>query len=194
MPTRITRESLYLRHDFTDAEVNIMAKELAQAYNRRQGIDDEEAVMKTQIKEKRANVDATVGSLSRKLNDSFEMVNVQCELVYDLPNVGEVSYKRTDNGEIAKVRPMTEQERQLDLPLEEPATEEAAEASVEKSQEAVDGFFGTDEAEVEEEPADPRLAVVPKKSGPKQLAAYHEAELEKEAKQGRGKKKSAEEF
>jgi len=75
MPTRITRESLYLRHDFTDAEVNIMAKELAQAYNRRQGIDDEEAVMKTQIKEKRANVDATVGSLSRKLNDSFEIVH-----------------------------------------------------------------------------------------------------------------------
>jgi len=152
MPVRISKESLYLRYDFTTEDRLQMCEELAQAYNRNQQIDDEETVMKAQIKDKRANVDATVGSLSRKLNDRFEMRNVDCELVYDFPNVGEVSYKRKDNGEIAKTRPMTEMERQMDLPLQEPATPEAEKESIEASAKAADDFFG--EKAVTEQPGE----------------------------------------
>jgi uncharacterized protein YqfA (UPF0365 family) len=93
-----------------------MGKELAQAHNRMASITDEEKVMKAQIKERSSKLELTIGELSRKLNDGFDMQNISCELVYDTPNVGEVSYKRVDNGEIAKVRAMSEQERQLDLP------------------------------------------------------------------------------
>ena len=137
--TRITKESLYCRRDFTADERLEMGRELAQAHNRIAAIDDEEKAMKSQIKDRRAGVELTVGTLSRKLNDGYEMENISCTLVYDEPNVGEVTYRRPD-GTVAKVRAMSLQERQMDLPLDE-KTEEQAAASVEASQEAADEFF-----------------------------------------------------
>jgi hypothetical protein len=79
--------------------------------------------------------------------------------------------------------------------------EETEEESVAKSQEAVDGFFETKEIAKEEwytpVPDDPEEEpeAVSGKSGPAELKAYHEAELEKEAKRKPGRpKKVTEEF
>jgi hypothetical protein len=189
---RIEKSTEYMRHVFTEAERLQMGTQLAEAHNTLSSIDEEEAVVKAKFKERKATIEQSVGSLSRDLATGWTMQNVECRLVWDSPNPFEVSYVRNDTNEVVKVRPMTEQERQLDLPLQEPATEAAVEESVEKSQAAADGFFGTDEAE--EEPGDPRLAVVPTKSGPAELQAFHEKEVQKEVKAGRGKKKATEEF
>ena len=192
MGSGITKSTEFLRHDFTMEERLEMGTNLAQAHNRLAQIEEEEQVMKAQIKDKKAGVEQSVGTLSRNLSTGFEMQNIVCEWLWDTPNIGEVSYRRADNGEIAKTRPMSEQERQLDLPLEEPATEKAVEESVTKSEAAAADFFKTEKEETENEPADPR----PSKPGPAELQAFHEAVLEKETKKGRGKgKKSlAEEF
>jgi thiol:disulfide interchange protein len=137
--SRLTKETLYLRKEFTEAERLTMATDLAQAHNRMQAIEDEESVMKAQIKERKTAVEQRVGSLSRKLIDGYYMENVLCELRYDFPNVGEVTYV-SDGERIEKVRAMTTAERQAELPFEEKTDEQAA-VVVEQSQAAVEGFF-----------------------------------------------------
>jgi hypothetical protein len=138
MAVRITKETLCLRHSFTTKEQLEMGSELAQAHNRLLDIEEEEKVMKKQIAERKASVESKVGSLSRSLGTGFEMRNIDCDLEYDQPNVGEVTYRRRDNGEYVKHRAMTEAERQMDHPLDTP---QQVEASVEKSAEAAEEFF-----------------------------------------------------
>src|ERR1700679_822042 len=117
MGARVTKESLYLRRVFTKDERLEMGVGLAESYNRMTQIEEEEAVMKANIKNQKAGVEQTIGMLSRHLADGFTMENVDCSLEWDTPHVGEVSYKRKDNGQIAKTRAMTESENQLELEL-----------------------------------------------------------------------------
>jgi hypothetical protein len=140
MPKRIDTETLYLRHEFTAAERLEMGASLAEAHNRLAAIEDELAAVKAQFKERSTKEELAVGTLSRNLSNGFEMRNIPCTLEYDMPNVGEVSYRRKDNGQFVKARPMTEQERQLDLPLEE-KTEEQAAVAVEQSAKAAEEWF-----------------------------------------------------
>jgi hypothetical protein len=118
--TRATKETLFLRREFTVDEQLMMSRDLAQAYNRNAAIDDEEKSMKATIKERKTGVELTIGSLSRKLNDGYEMDNVPCTLHWDSPNVGEVTY-RDPLGNVVKTRAMNIEERQEELPFEESA-------------------------------------------------------------------------
>ena len=136
---RLSKETLYIRREFTADERLEMGRELAQSHNRCEAIDDEEKSMKATIKEKKTGVELNINSLSRKLNDGYEMENQVCTLTWDSPNVGEVTY--TDPmGKIVKQRAMTTAERQEELPFEEKTDEQAA-VVVEQSQAAVEGFF-----------------------------------------------------
>jgi hypothetical protein len=134
MGSRIKTSTEWLRHDFSAEEKLQMGYALAESYNTLNTIDEEEAVVKSQFKERRMSIEQKVGSLSRELASGFKMANFTCELVYDCPNVGEVSYKRQDNGAIVKTRPMTESERQQEIPFDTPVAvnpqtpEETAEA------------------------------------------------------------------
>ena len=139
MAVRITKETLCLRHNFTTKEQLEMGSELAQAHNRLLDIEEEEKVMKAQIKEKKESVDSKIGSLSRALGTGFEMRNIDCDLEYDKPNVGEVTYRRRDNKLFVKARAMTEAERQMDLPLD---TAAQVEESIAKSAENIADHFG----------------------------------------------------
>ena len=147
MTTRITKEVLFLRHEFSKDERLEMGSNLANAYNRLASIEDEEAVMKAQVKDRKAGVEQTIGSLSRNLANGFDMVNIECETVWDTPNIGEVSYRRKDNGEIAKVRAMTSEERQMDLPLDGTVVVVPPEQSAEN----IKGFFKPNDEPTPEE-------------------------------------------
>jgi hypothetical protein len=116
--SRHERETLFLRHNFTEAERLAMGADLAAAHNRKAAIDEEEAVVKSQFKERRASVEQSIGALSRNLANLFEMRNVPCRLEWDKPNPNEVSYIREDNGELVKSRPFEEHERQQELQLD----------------------------------------------------------------------------
>jgi len=143
---RPTKETIYVRRNFTVEERLEMASDLAQAHNRMAAISEDEATMKAQIKERKTAVEQTIGSLSRKLNDGFDMANVPCDLKWDTPNVGEVSYIGPD-GKVEKTRAMSIAERQEELNFDESTSVPAevpdaqAEAVVEQSAVAVDGFF-----------------------------------------------------
>jgi hypothetical protein len=146
MATRITHETIYVRHDFTDAERLQMGSELAEAHTHLSTVEDEFKNVKAQFAERLSGVNTRIGSLSRQLAGGFEMRNVRCELQWDTPNVGEVSY-RDPEGFIAKVRAMAPSEHQMELELAEaegvpiPPAQEIA--SVEKSAAAMSEFFDT---------------------------------------------------
>ncbi len=147
--TRLTKETLYLRHDFTDAERLQMGDDLAQAHNRMASIEEEEAVMKAQIKDRKAAVEQTIGTLYRNLNNRFEMRNIGCTIVYDQPNVGEVTYLRP-GGAIAKVRAMTVAERQEELPFDKDGAGPVLVVPAEQSAANIAEFF--------EKPGEPSAA------------------------------------
>ena len=138
--TRALRESLFLRRDFTPAERLDMGRDLAQAHNRIAAISEKEASMKATIKEEKAGVELTIGSLSRKLNDGYEMENQLCTLTYDEPNVGEVTY-RNPMGVIVKTRAMTVEERQEELPFDETGNGPVVVVPAEQSAENIEEFF-----------------------------------------------------
>ncbi len=146
---RITKESLFLRREFTADERLEMGRDLAQAHNRIAAIADEETSMKAVIKEKKAGVELTIGSLSRKLNDGYEMETVYCELVYDTPNIGEVTYLRP-GGAVAKVRAMTVAERQEVLPFDKDGAGPVLVVPAEQSAANIEEFF--------EKPGEPSAA------------------------------------
>jgi hypothetical protein len=146
---RIAKESLFLRREFTADERLEMGRDLAQAHNRIAAIADEETSMKAVIKEKKAGVELTIGSLSRKLNDGYEMETVSCDLVYDTPNIGEVTYLRP-GGAVAKVRAMTVQERQEELPFDKDGSGPVVVVPAEQSAANIAEFF--------EKPGEPSAA------------------------------------
>ena len=150
MIKRIEREVLYLRHDFTTEERLEMGTNLAEAHNRLAAIEEEETVMKAQVKDKKAGVTQTIGTLSRNLGTGYEMRNTPCTLVWDSPNVGEVSYLDPDNKTV-KTRAMSESERQLELPLNE-KTDAQAELALSNSETAVEEFFGEQEKTATDQP------------------------------------------
>ena len=140
MATRTEREVMFLKYEFNDQEKLAMATTLAQNHNAIDDLAAEEKVLKTQIAERRSGLAQSIQTLSRNISTGFEMRNIPCRVQWDVPNIGEVQYIRTDTGEVVRTRPMTDTERQIDLPLE--AQDEAAvEASVGASGEAVGEFF-----------------------------------------------------
>lgn len=137
---RTTREVKYLRYDFDNAEKMAMGNSLATNYNRLADLKAEEAVFKAQMKDKLAGIELSIQGLSRALYTGYEMRNIDCAVRWDSPNVNEVEYIRTDTGEVAIVRPMTEQERQQELEFTH-AVEDAA-ATKDASVENIETFFG----------------------------------------------------
>lgn len=152
MATRITHETIYIRHPFTDAERLQMGSELAEAHTHLETIEDEEKQVKAQFNERKAGANTRIGSLSRMLSSGFEMRNVKCELKWDTPNVGEVSYIGPD-GMVEKVRAMAPSEHQMELELaggeEKTLDPEAEVAAVTESEKAVEAFFDKPSEEAE---------------------------------------------
>lgn len=156
MPARISSEVLSLRHDFTPDERLSMGGELAAAYATEQAIEEEKKSAMAGFKERETQLKLSIGSLSRKYQTGFEMQNVKCRLVYDHPNVGEVSYF-DPVGALVKTRPMTDAERQLELDLgeqEQQKTDAEAQQSTEQSNENIKKFFPGKKAKSDNPPPD----------------------------------------
>ena len=120
-----------------------MGSDLAQAHNHLRVIDSEFTRVKLSFKERVATVEQKIENLSTDYNNRFTMENIVCSLTYDAPNVGEVSYV-DPCGIVVKVRAMTREERQEELPFEdkvEVIPPAGAEASAEASAENIENFF-----------------------------------------------------
>ncbi len=141
MPARITKETLAVRHEYTQDEKVALGMELAGAYSQLAGIEEEEKAVKAQFKERSTAVDSRIGTLSRTMQQGFEIQNIPCILRYDEPNVGEVSYY-DPGGNLVKTRAMTDTERQLELNLEDQTQNEAqVQKSIDRSVENIKKFI-----------------------------------------------------
>jgi hypothetical protein len=141
MPTTRPTECVEsLRVNFDDEEKRTRGLALAEAFNALGELDDEESVIKAQMKEKRAGAEAKVSILARELAAGFTVQMVKCRLAYDDPNPNEVSYYRVDTDELVKTRPFTREERQADLPLAD-GTIAVEAVSAEESQKNMTEFF-----------------------------------------------------
>jgi hypothetical protein len=140
MPNRPTESVESLRVNFDDDEKRKRGLDLAEAFNALGELDDEESVIKAQMKEKRAGAEAKVSILARELAAGFTVQMVKCRLAYDDPNPNEVSYYRVDTDELVKTRPFTREERQADLPLAD-GTISVEAISAEQSQKNMTEFF-----------------------------------------------------
>ncbi len=195
----------YLRHVFTQEERLKMGEQLAQCYNTLAAISDEEKVMKSKFVERKTTTEQSVRSLSQDLATGWTMTNVECFLRWGSPNPAEVEYVRQDTNEVIRTRAMTPEELQEDLPFNEQVKSDTeAQFPAEKSADNISGFFkGNDdggqepEGDPDEEPneedeedegePEPVAAGASQKSGPAELKAYHEKEVEKQGKKGRKK-------
>lgn len=139
---RILKSTEYLRHDFTQPELLELGGQLAEAYQSLDQIENEEAAIKAQIKERKSGVQLKIGTLSRNISARFDMQNVECRWDYGKPNAGEVSCFRIDTGAFVKARAMTGQERQEEIKFDEPVA--ANPQKPEETQAAVEEFFDPD--------------------------------------------------
>jgi hypothetical protein len=194
---RQEKSTEYIRHNFTSDERLAMGNELANAYNRLADIETDEAVVKSQFKERKAQVEQTVSKLSRELGNGFTMQNVECRLEWDKPNVNEVSYVRIDTGEVVKTRPFTAQEMQDALPLTaSDGTIEIVAVAPEQSAENITEFFGEgaeqdpdDAGTVEVEPAEEEDELVAQERRRKAKAEAEAPEAPTHAQVGKAAKK-----
>lgn len=151
--SRITKSTEYVKHVFTESERLQMGSDLAASYTRLGAIEEEEQVVKAKFKERKTTIEQSIGSLSRDLGTGWTMNNVECRLEWDSPNHFEVSYIRIDTGETVKVRAMTSDERQMDLPLAGDVVvvlPAQVEESIQASADNIEAFF---EKPAEELPA-----------------------------------------
>jgi hypothetical protein len=178
MPNRPTESVESLRVNFTDDEKRQRGISLAETFNALGELDDEESVIKAQMKEKRAGAEAKVSILARELAAGFTVQMVKCRLVYDDPNPNEVSYYRVDNDELVKTRAFTREERQADLPLAD-GTIAIEAVPAEESQQNIAEFF---EKPAEAAPVDTRSDDEPAEVAAADPLGIHEAPKAPDAK------------
>lgn len=59
-----------------------------------------------------------VNSVANKVGSGYEYRDIECTVTYDDPVAGDKTQRRNDTGEIVKIMPMDESEKQEELPLE----------------------------------------------------------------------------
>lgn len=114
---RATEVELQLPYQFTSVELLQLGKQLAEIrFTIEQTENDKKAAMEEfadQLKQQAAEL----YRLARLVKNGFELRPTMCEIHYCDPHVGEKSIYRKDDGELVKTIPMTEEERQEEIPL-----------------------------------------------------------------------------
>lgn len=125
----------YVKVVFTDAEVADFARGLAQANRKRSSIEQQKKEVDTQLKAEIEAENTNIKRLSDHISNGHEYRNVECRVDLDTPEDGKRSIVRLDTGEVVKVQPMTDMDRQMRLELKtaeeariaaEPVAEEKA--------------------------------------------------------------------
>jgi hypothetical protein len=112
---------MQLRVQFTDPEINAIAKKLAEANADLIRAEEDKKAVTSQLKAKCEGIAARVGELSGKINSGFEYRNVPVVTTYDHPKVGMKTTVRMDTGEVVECEAMTLAEMQRELALSGPA-------------------------------------------------------------------------
>jgi len=114
-PKEIKKESC--KYVFTAEEKAELAAEMAQGVAElREKEDDKKAVM-SDFKSAIDTLSARTNGLAGKLNNGFEMRQIECEVVRDYPN-HLIQYIRTDTGECVRTKKMSQEDLEMGLPMD----------------------------------------------------------------------------
>lgn len=114
-PTRKVKETMFLRWDFSDAELKQFSSDMARNSAEQSEAEESKKAVVAQFTEKISAAKAKVSSLARKINSGYEMRDVRCEIWLDFPEAGRARILRLDTNEIVSERAMSETERQMVL-------------------------------------------------------------------------------
>jgi hypothetical protein len=111
---KTTYKKLYLRCTFTESEMSDLAATMADKTQELKRIDANAKAAAAQFKSDKEAAQNAIDNAARKYRDGYEMRDVECEETLDFES-GVVRYWRTDNGDLAQERKMSNEERQMRL-------------------------------------------------------------------------------
>lgn len=113
----------------TEKELKAASKELAEALNKKNSIENDLETYKAQKKAEVTAQDAIIQKNMSLVNSEKEFRLVECRLEYDFDKKGIKSYFRLDNGELVRTEQITNEERQRLLPIPSVAVDSKSRAA-----------------------------------------------------------------
>ena len=104
----------YVKHTFTEKEKKEISSEMALKVAQQKQLEDDKKAVTSDFGSRIEGAKAQINSAAVKLNNGYEYKTVKCAVSYDYDSQI-VSFYRTDNGELGKERPMTQEETQGNL-------------------------------------------------------------------------------
>jgi hypothetical protein len=111
---KVKYKKLYLKYTYTEKEQGEIAMIMAEKSQELKRIDQNAKTAAAQFKSEKEGAQGELDGAARRYKDGYEMRDIECEEVTDFEE-GVIRYYRTDNGEMAQVRKMTNEERQMRL-------------------------------------------------------------------------------
>jgi hypothetical protein len=107
-----------MRYSFTPEERLEVGKLLADAQIELCRVGEDKKRVADDFKAKESALDASVKSLSNKMSTGYEFRDIDCTIIYNDPKTGKKSLFRDDTGERIATDPMTAEELQEEIDLE----------------------------------------------------------------------------
>lgn len=117
MNDKYTKETL--RYEFSDAEINELAKEQAQKLKDRATTVEEKKRIASQYKSRIEILDGEIERITDCVNSGYEMRPVECVIHFNDPEPGQKRIVRTDTEVTVRLEKMTELEKQVQIDFEE---------------------------------------------------------------------------
>ena len=105
----------YLKCQLTEKEKTELSAQIAKAISDRASAEAKLKEVSASIKAQIAQLDAEISEKALQINNGYEYRNVECRMDKDY-RLGSVTITRLDTGEVIRERPMTAEERQMELP------------------------------------------------------------------------------
>jgi len=104
----------YLKCLLTEKEKTELSAKIAKAISDRTSAEAKLKEVSASIKAQIAQLDAEISEKALQINNGYEYRNVECRMDKDY-RLGSVTITRLDTGEVIRERPMTAEERQMEL-------------------------------------------------------------------------------
>ena len=104
----------YLKCHLTEKEKTELSAKIAKAISDRSSAEAKLKEVSASIKAQIAQLDAEISEKALQINNGYEYRNVECRMDKDY-RLGTVTITRLDTGEVIRERPMTAEERQMEL-------------------------------------------------------------------------------
>jgi hypothetical protein len=107
-------EPLFLKYHYTPEEKTEIAERLAQKTQALARVEDDKKSAAAQFKSQAESIQKDINLCAVQYQSGYEMRDIECRVVMDY-EAGLVRHYRTDNGDLAQERKLTQSERQMRL-------------------------------------------------------------------------------